>query len=106
VSRGLGPQQRAAIALMRPAIDGLTVADLAPALGVGDRRCRAIVASLVGRGMAVVTYDQGGFVRAWNPRRLESAEFERDYRQFMLRRTGPITCEQCGHTMRPQGGNA
>lgn len=102
MSRGLGPKQIEALALLRDATDGILVArELASALGLSERRCHKLVDSLVERGGVETTRDRGGIIRAWGRQALRRAEFEAGYREFVLSRVGPITCPGCGVRIEP-----
>lgn len=100
MSRGLGPQQKRAVAILRTARQGVTVADLVAALGVTVRRAQKIAASLIVRDIGHPTYDDGR-LRVWSRHWLEREQFERGYTEQMLRRTGPFRCPKCHEMIEP-----
>jgi hypothetical protein len=100
VSRGLGPQQLAALELLDNARGGLSIADLSAALDLSPSRTRVMVGSLVDRSR-VVTTRENGRLRVWDRKRLEDAEFDEGYRMSMLRVYGPFRCPECGSMVQP-----
>jgi DNA-binding IclR family transcriptional regulator len=103
VSRGLGPQQIAAMLLLsdRNSLGGLTVADLGEALGLSPRRTRAVVQSLIRRGRVAARYDRGR-LRVWHPVALERFEFEEACRADLLSRSALAECPRCGASLAPK----
>lgn len=100
MSRGLGPQQLAALELLTGAENGLLIADLSAALDLSPGRTRVMVASLDER-RRVVTTRESGRVRVWHPKRLQDAEFDEAHRMSMLQRYGPFSCPECGAMVQP-----
>jgi hypothetical protein len=82
-------------------MSGLTIAELAAELGVEERRCRKIAASLADRDLVVVAADDGAPQRVWLPDqrlafRRESGKLA-GYLAFLKNRessTG-VTCPNC-----------
>ncbi|HEV3265005.1 MAG TPA: hypothetical protein VG014_05750 [Acidimicrobiales bacterium] len=98
VTRGLGPQQLATLAMLAERRHGMFTVDVATLLNVEPRRARAIIASLVDRDLAVVTRDPGEAPRVWLPDRRRVWVGNREWVRFMLDHwcRGERTCPTCG----------
>jgi hypothetical protein len=80
VSRGLGLAQREALTILDERPHGILVADLATLLNLTPRRGRAVVASLVDRGLAVTTREPGSTARrVWQPKLRSESLMMRGY---------------------------
>jgi len=100
MSTGLGRTQRHALAVLAARATGVTTAELADLIGSRPRRTRAVVDSLVKRGLVVVVSDGGR--RVWLPECLEThlagqrrIERERSYVRWLLDGS-PRNCPTCG----------
>jgi hypothetical protein len=87
VSRGLGPTQRRALEVLAIPQTGLTTEELSAKLGVTQRRCRTVVASLAARGEvaadAATVTGTGGRRRVWlTDQRSAFIEAEREAKKF------------------------
>ncbi len=78
MSRGLGPTQLRALAILEERSTGLAHAELAPMLGLKERWCRKVVASMVERDLVVVVKERRGPLVVWHVDRLGY------HRQWML----------------------
>ena len=78
MSRGLGPTQLPALTILEERSTGLAHAELAPMLGLKERWCRKVVASMVERDLVVVVKERRGPLVVWHVDRLGY------HRQWML----------------------
>jgi hypothetical protein len=93
MSRGLGPTQLAALALLADRRRGLLTSDLATLLDVGERQARTVVASLVDRGEVEVHRDPGEAQKVWLPQHRR----EKEWVAVLLDRysTREVSCPTC-----------
>jgi predicted ArsR family transcriptional regulator len=110
MSRGLGATQRRALAILSNTA-GVTVPDLARALGVSERYGRTVVASLEQRRLVVAIYEDGAR-RAWLPKqrrdRERAEEFRRSHTRFMREMASRLPvggdCLLCGQALPKRAG--
>jgi len=84
VGRGLGPQQQLALLVLFNAPSGLTIAELATAIEVPDRRTRKIAESLGDRGLVVTIRSRGASQRVWHFQRWHVHASWRERQEFNL----------------------
>lgn len=103
MSRGLGPKQHYVLQ-WAGRWRGAPVGMIADELGVGERRARKIVESLVERGLVVVVDDPDIGRRVWTPDAHDRwVRVQRNavyFREAVLTNTGErysVQCDRCGH---------